>query len=333
MHRASGIHKTARTALASAIAIAFLPFAQPTTGADYPLRPIRYIVPSAAGGGPDALARIFAAELSTRFGQQVVVDNRPGASGIIGTELIVRAAPDGYTIGHGNILTLAIGRSVLPKLPYDIDRDLTPVIQHSYTPNLLGVAPSLPVSSVAELIEHAKRNPGKLIFASTGNGSSVHVSGELFKLMTGTQIMHVPFKASALAISDLIAGRVHLMFDNISAISPHVKAGRVKGLAVTSAKRVPAFPDLPTVAEAGVPGFEVVAWSGVVVPRGVAQPIVLRLNQAINAALEIPSVRERIAMLGVEPLGGGTAEQFREHIRRETAKWADVVKRAGIKPD
>jgi len=333
MHGASGIHKTTRTGLAGAIAVAFLTFAQPTTGADYPLRPIRYIVPSAAGGGPDALARIFAAELSAQFGQQVVVDNRPGASGIIGTELVVRAAPDGYTIGHGNILTLAIGRSVLPKLPYDIDRDLMPVIQHSYTPNLLGVAPTLPVSSVTELIEHAKRNPGKLIFASTGNGSSVHVSGELFKLMTGTQIMHVPFKASALAISDLIAGRVHLMFDNISAISPHVKAGRVKGLAVTSAKRVPAFPDLPTVAEAGVPGFEVVAWSGVVVPRGVAQPVVLRLNQAINAALKLPSVRERIALLGVEPLGGGTPEQFREHIRRETAKWADVVKRAGIKPD
>ena len=300
--------------------------------ADYPQRPIRYIVPSAASGGPDALARIFATELTRQFGHQVVVDNRPGASGTIGMDLIARAAPDGYTIGHGNIQTLAIARSILPKLPYDIERDLAPVIQHSYTPNMLGIAPALTANSVTELIDLAKRQPGKLVFASTGNGSSVHISGELFKLMTQTQILHVPYKASAAAIVDLIAGRVHLMFDNISAISPHVKAGRVKGLAVTSAKRVPAFPDMPTVAEAGVPGFEVVAWSGVIVPRGVPQPIVIKLNQAFSAALAIPSVRERIWLLGVEPFGG-TPEQFRQHIAKETAKWADVVKRANIKAD
>ena len=323
----------ARAALAACCTSITLAIAPALLAADYPLRPIRYVVPSAAGGGPDALARIFAAELSKQFGQQVVVDNRPGGSGTIGTEMIVRAAPDGHTIGHGNILTLAIGRSVLAKLPYDIERDLVPVIQHSFTPNLLAVAPTLPVRSVMELIEHAKKNPDKLIFASTGSGSSVHVSGELFKLMTGTQILHVPFKSSAAAITDLIAGRVHLMFDNISAISPHVKAGRVKGLAVTSAKRVPAFPDLPTVAEAGVPGFEVVAWSGVVMPRGVTATIVDKLNTAFNSALALPSVRERIALLGVEPLGGGTPAQFRDHIRRETAKWADVVKRAGVRPD
>ena len=301
--------------------------------ADYPTRPIRYIVPGAAAGGPDALVRIFASELSKQFGQQIVVDNRPGGSGTIGTEMIVRAAPDGYTIGHGNILTMAIARSVLPKLPYNLDRDLTPVIQHSFTPNLLAVSPSLPAGSVLELAEHAKRNPGKLIFASTGSGSSVHVSGELFKLMTGTQMLHVPYKSSSAAITDLIAGRVHLIFDNISAISPHVKAGRLKGLAVTSAHRVAAFPDLPTVGEAGVTGFEVVAWSGLIVPAGTPKPIVNRLNIAVNQALGLSSVREKMSLLGVEPVLGGTPEQFAELIRRETAKWANVVKRAGVKAD
>jgi len=305
----------------------------PAAGADYPTRPIRYIVPSAAGGGPDALVRIFASELTRHFNQQVVVDNRAGGSGTIGTELIVRAVPDGHTIGHGNILTMAIGRSVLPKLPYDLDRDLAPVIQHSFTPNMLAVAPSLPVGSVLELVDHARKNPGKLIFASTGSGSSVHVSGELFKLLTNTQILHVPFKSSAAAITDLIAGRVHLMFDNSSAISPHVKAGRLKGLAVTSGKRIAAFPDLPTVAEAGVPGFEVVAWSGIVVPAAVPKTIIARLNAVINQSLTTAPVRERMALLGVEPVLGGTPEQFAEHIRRETAKYADVVKRAGVKAD
>jgi tripartite-type tricarboxylate transporter receptor subunit TctC len=299
---------------------------------DYPVRPLRYVIPSAAGGGPDTAARVVMAELGRQLGQQIVVDNRPGGSGTIGTDLIVRATPDGYTIGHGNILTLGINRSVLPRLPYDLDKDLQPVVQMYATPNLLAVTPSLPVKSVRELIDHARKNPGSLFYASTGSGSSIHVSGELFKLMTGTQMVHVPFKSAALAITDLTAGRVHLMFDNINSIGPHVKAGRLRGLGVTTLERVPAFSELPTVTESGVPGFEVTAWAGVIVPARVPKAIVARLNTELNKALAAPAVRERLAGQGLTVLGG-TPEQFGGHIRKEAAKWADVVKRAGVKVD
>jgi tripartite-type tricarboxylate transporter receptor subunit TctC len=314
------------------LAIVFVATATVAAAADYPERPLRYVIPSAAGGGPDTAARVVMAELGRQLGQQVVVENRPGGSGTIGTEVIVRATPDGYTIGHGNILTLGISRSVLPKLPYDLDKDLRPVVQMYATPNLLAVTPSLPVNSVQGLIDHAKKNPGELFYASTGNGSSIHVSGELFKLMTGTQMVHVPFKSAALAITDLTAGRVQLMFDNINSIGPHVKAGRLRGLGVTTLERVPAFAELPTVAESGVPGFEVTAWAGVIVPARVPQAIVARLNREINKTLAAPAVRERLVAQGLT-VHGGTAEQFGAHIRKEAAKWAEVVKRAGVKVD
>jgi tripartite-type tricarboxylate transporter receptor subunit TctC len=300
--------------------------------AAYPDRPLRYVLASAAGGGPDVAARVVMAELSRQTGQQVVIENRPGGGGTIGTEVIARATPDGYTIGHGNINTMAINRSVLSKLPYDPDKDLRPVVQMYFTPNLLAVTLSLSVKSVPELIDYAKKNPDKLTFASTGNGSSIHVGMELFKLMTGTQMVHVPYKAAVVAITDLTAGRVQLMADNINSIGPHVKAGRLRGLAVTSAKRVPAFADLQTVAEAGVPGFEVSAWAGVIVPTGVPKAIVARLNAEINKALATSTVREKLPEMGLE-LVGGTPEQFAAHIKRETAKWADVVKRSGAKID
>ncbi len=306
--------------------------ASPEAIAAYPERPLRYVIPSAAGGGPDTAARVVMAELSRQFGQQIVVDNRPGGSGVIGTEMVAKATPDGYIIGHGNILTLAINRSVLSRLPYHPDKDLQPVVQMYFTPNLLAVTPSLPVNSVQELIDHARKNPGALFYASTGSGSSIHVSGELFKLMSGTQIVHVPFKAAAIAITDLTAGRVHLMFDNINSIGPHIKGGRLRGLAVTSAQRVPSFSELPTVAEAGVPGFEVTAWAGVIVPAGVPKAIIARLNAEINNVLASATVREKLAAQGLQVVGG-TPEQFAAHIRKEAAKWADVVKRAGVKVD
>jgi tripartite-type tricarboxylate transporter receptor subunit TctC len=300
--------------------------------AEYPDRPIRYVLPSAPGGGPDVAARIIMAELGRQLGQQVIVDNRPGGSGTIGTDVIVRATPDGYTIGHGNINTMAINRSVLSKLPYDPDKDLVPVVHMYGTPNLLAVTLSLPVKSVQELIDYAKKNPDKLLFASTGNGSSVHVGMELFKLMTGTQMVHVPYKAAVTAITDLSAGRVQLMADNINSIGPHVKAGRLRGLGVTSAKRVPAFADLPTIAEAGVPGFDVSAWAGVLVPVGVPRSIVNRLNAEVNKALTAPGVSDKLPDLGLV-VAGGTPEQFAAHIKREAARWADVVKRSGAKVD
>jgi tripartite-type tricarboxylate transporter receptor subunit TctC len=304
----------------------------PHSMAAYPDRPIRYVIPSAAGGGPDTAARVVMAELGVRLGQQVVIDNRPGGNGTIGTDVIAKATPDGYTTGHGNILTLGINRSVLPNLPYHPDRDLQPVVQMYFTPNLLAITPSLPVKSVQELIDYAKKNPDKLLFASAASGSSVHVAGELFKLMTGTRMVHVPFKAVSVAITDIVAGRVHLIFDNINSVGPHVKAGRLRGLAVTSARRVPAFAELPTIAETGLTGFEVTAWAGVIVPRGVSRAITDRLNKEVNAVLGVPAVRDKLALQGLE-IVGGTAEQFAAHIAKEAAKWADVVKRAGVKVD
>jgi tripartite-type tricarboxylate transporter receptor subunit TctC len=301
--------------------------------AEYPDRPIRYIVPSAAGGSPDITARALTAELGRQMGQQFVVDNRPGgASGTIGTEMIARAAPDGYTIGQGLAPAMSIMRTLLPKLSYNPELDLQPIVQVYFTPNLLAVAPSLPVKSVQELIGYAKKNPDTLLFASSGSGSTFHISAELFKLMTGTRMIHVPYKGVQLAIPDLAAGRVHVMFDSVASIGPHVKAGRVRGLAVTSLKRSQAFPELPTVSEAGVPGFEVISWAGVIAPAKTPKAIVTRLNAEVNKAIASPQVREKFTALGYEVVGG-TSEQFAAHIKRETAKWADVVKRAGVKID
>jgi tripartite-type tricarboxylate transporter receptor subunit TctC len=319
-----------RRGAAVAVLACCAPGAVAATTGQYPERPLRYILGSAPGGGPDVAARIVMAQLGRQLGQQIVIENRPGASGTIGTEAIARATPDGHTIGHGNIQTLAITRSVLPKLPYNIDKDLQPVVHMYGTPNLLAVTLSLPVQSVQDLIAHAKKNPDKLLYASTGSGSSIHVGMELFKLLTGTQMVHVPFKAAVVAIADLTAGRVHLMADNINSIGPHVKAGRLRGLGVTSAKRVPAFPELPTIAEAGVPGFDVSAWAGVIVPAGVPRAIVLRLNAEVNKALAAPAVSEKLPELGLIVVGG-TPEQFAAHIRKEAARWADVVKRSGAK--
>ncbi len=299
--------------------------------AAYPERPIRFIVSSGAGGAPDFNARILAAELGKQMGQQFVVDNRPGAGSTLGTNMMAKAPPDGYTIGYGTIGPIAIQRSLQRNLPYDADRDLKPVALVTLTPNMLAVTPSLPATSVKELIDYAHANPGKLLFASTGTGASQHLTGEYFKFATGIQIDHVPFKQATPALADLIAGRVHLMFENINSVAPHVKAGRLRGLAVTTLKRVTAFPELPAVAET-VPGFESVSWGGVVVPAGVPQAIIARLNKEVNAVLTLPYVREKFAAFGVE-LQGGPPEVFASQIRKDAAKWADVIKRAGLEPE
>jgi tripartite-type tricarboxylate transporter receptor subunit TctC len=303
-----------------------------TAMAAYPDRPIRFIVSSAAGGTPDTTARIFAAELTKQLGQQVVVDNRPGAGSVIGTMLMAKAAPDGYTMGYGTIGPIAIQRSVQANLPYDPDRELQAVVQIAATPNLLAVSKSLPVTTVKGLIDYARASPEKLLYASTGSGASQHLTGELFKYMAGIQMTHIPFKAATLALTDVISGRVHLMFENIGSVGQHVKSGKLQGVAVTSGKRVGAFADLPTVAEAGVPGFESVSWGGIVVPAGAPQAIVARLNREINAAMALPHVKEKYAAFGSD-LVGGTPEQFTAQIRKDTVKWADVVKRAGVKAD
>jgi len=298
----------------------------------YPERPIRLVVPQAAGSATDNVSRTLAPELSKQLGQNVVVDNRPGGALTIGIDIVAKSAPDGYTIGQGPVGALAITRHMVAKLPYDIERDLQPVALVTTGYMLLAVSPKTPFHSVRELIDYAKKNPGKLSNASSSNGSPGHVSGELFKYMTGTDIVHVPYKGGAPAIADLIAGNVELMFESTNSIAPHVRAGRVRALAVTGLKRSISLPEVPTLVEAGVPGYEVNAWSGVIAPAGLPRPILDKLNKAINAAIVAPETQQRFEQLGSEG-GGGTPEEFAELIRRDSAKWADVVKRSGAKID
>jgi tripartite-type tricarboxylate transporter receptor subunit TctC len=300
------------------------------TTTDYPARPIRFIVPSAPGGTPDIIARVVGAELSKQMGQQVVVDNRAGANGAIGLHMLARSAPDGYTIAYGPVSAVAVNPSVT-RLQYE-PKDLQPVVQLVFGMHILTVNPSLPIKSVQDLVDYAKANPGKLSFGSSGSGSTQHVGMEMFKLMTGTNMVHVPFKAIQAAITEVIAGRVQLTFDNLASMTPHVQAGRVRALGVTGLKRSPVLPELPTISEAGVPGFEVITWSGVVVPTGVSKPIVARLNAEINKALVSATAKEKLGAIGYE-LVGGTTEQFTTLVNREIAKWADVVKRTGAKVD
>jgi tripartite-type tricarboxylate transporter receptor subunit TctC len=299
--------------------------------AEYPDRSIRFIVPQAAGSATDTVARILAAELTRELGgAQVVVDDRPGAALTLGLDLVAKSAPDGYTIGMGPIGALAITRHMMAKLPYDIERDFQPVALVTRGHLLLAVTPSLPVKSVAELIAYAKANPGKLSNASSSNGSPGHVGGELFKYMTGTDIVHVPYKGGAPAINDLIAGRVQLMFESLNSIAPFAHAGTVHALAVGSDHRSAAFPGLPTIAEAGVPGYEAGTWTGVIAPAGLPRPIVDKLNAAVNRAIASPTFTARFAQIGDEP-GGGTPEDFAKVIAADSAKWADVVRRSGAR--
>ena len=313
-------------------AVVVLVLSAPAAGAAYPERPIRLIISSAAGGSPDIVTRILAAELVKQMGQQIVIDNRPGASQTIGTDMVVRAVPDGYTLGYANVVTLAINKTLLPKQPYDPDRDLALLGQFLSTHNLLAVTNGLPVKNVRELVEHARKNPGKLMNASAGNGTTGHLGGELFKIMTGTQILHVPYKGSPQGIADLIGGQVHLMFDNLTSISPHVKSGKLRGLGVSGPRRSPVFPDLPTVAEAGVPGYETTAWGGLVAPAGTPKAIVTKLNAEINKAIATPTLKERYGAIDAEPVGG-TIEQFAAFVKSESAKWGDVVRKSGARLD
>ena len=303
-------------------------------GADYPDRPIRLIISSAAGGSPDVVSRILAIELVKQMGQQIVIDNRPGAAQTIGTEMVVHANPDGYTIGYANVVTLAINKALLPKSQqtYDPDKDLVLVGQFLSTYNLLGVTNGFAVKTVHELIDYAKKNPGKLTNASAGNGTTGHLGGELFKIMTGTQIVHVPYKGSPQGIADLISGQVQLMFDNLTSISPHVRSGKIRGIGVSSLKRSPIFPEIPTIAESGVPGYETNAWGGLVVPVGTPRAVVTKLNAEVNKALQTSTVKERYAAIQAEPVGG-TPEAFATYVKQETVKWADVVKKSGAKLD
>jgi tripartite-type tricarboxylate transporter receptor subunit TctC len=300
--------------------------------AQYPDKPIKLIVPQAAGSATDTVARILGAELAKEVGQQIIIDNRPGGALTLGVDLTAKADPDGYTICMGPIGALAINRHMVAKLPYDIERDLQPIALVTRGHLLLAVSPTLPFKSVQEIIDYAKQNPGKLLNASSSNGSPGHVGGELFKYMSGTDIVHVPYRGGAAAINDLIAGRVHLMFESLNSIAPHAKSGTVRPLAVSGARRSPGFPDLPTVAEAGVPGYAAPTWSGVIAPAGVPRPIIDKLNAAINRAIASQTFRDRFASIGDEP-AGGSPEDFAEVIQSDSAKWGDVIRRAGARLD
>jgi tripartite-type tricarboxylate transporter receptor subunit TctC len=300
--------------------------------AEYPDHPIRLIVPQAAGSATDTTARILGAELGQELGQQIIIDDRPGGALTIGLDLVAKSPPDGYTLGMGPIGALAITRHMVAKLPYDIERDFQPIALVTRGHLLLAVSPKLPVNSVKELIDYAKKNPGKLSNASSSNGSPGHIGGELFKYMTGTEIVHVPYRGGSLAINDLIAGHVDLMFESLQSIATFASSGKVHALAVSGAKRSPAFPELPTIAEAGVPGYLAATWTGIIAPAGVPRPIVDKLNAAINKVLKSEAFKEKFAKIGDEP-GGGSPEEFAETIRTDSAKWADVIKRAGAKLD
>jgi len=300
--------------------------------AAYPDKPIRLIVPSAAGGAPDALMRALGTQLSQQMGVPIVIDNKPGGSYTIGTMDLVRSAPDGYTLAYGNVVSLATNRSLLSNVPYDVEKDLTLIANTLRLSNLLVVNNDLPVKSVPELIAYAKKNPDKLAFASDGNGTTAHLGVELFKSMTGTSMLHVPYKAATAAMTDLISGGVQLMMINTPVSGPQVQSGRVRALAISSSKRSSTYPDIPTVAEAGVPGFEVTAWGGIVGPAHMPKDVVTRLNAEIRTALANPVVRERFKVLGAET-DPSTPEQFLELSRRETAKWARIVKESGAKID
>ena len=297
---------------------------------DYPSKPVRFVVPFAPGGTTDVLARLVGEKLSASLGQQFVVDNKPGAGGNVGTAQVAKAEPDGYTLLMGTVGTHAINASIYPSLPYDPVQDFAPVTLVATVPNVLVVNPEVPANSVAELIALAKEKPGELNFASSGNGSSIHLSGELFKAMTGVDIVHVPYKGSGPAVVDLLGGQVQMMFDNLPSSAPQIKAGKLRPLGVTSKERSPTLPDVPTIAEAGVPGYEALSWFGVLVPAGTRDAIVAKLQNEIAKALADPAMRERFAELGAVPVGGTSAE-FADLITAETAKWAKVVQDAGIK--
>lgn len=298
----------------------------------YPTRPIRFVVPFAPGGSTDTLARTIGIKMSDSMGQQIVVDNRAGGNGNIGMQIVAEAPPDGYTIVLGYIANLAIGPHLYKKLPFDPVKSFAPITQLAESPNILVAHPSLPVKSVKELIAYAKAHPGKLNFGSASVASVGHLTGIMLNQMAGIDMQHVPYKGSGQAVIDVVGGQIQLMFSGMSSVMPHVKAGRLRPLAVTGAKRSPAVPDVPTIAESGFPGFSATAWYGVLAPAKTPKAVVNRLHDEIVHALALPDVKQRLESVGFE-LVGGTPDQFAAYIKTELKKWDKVVKASGAKPE
>ena len=312
--------------LVSAFLFAFL---ASLAHAQYPNRPVKLIVPFPPAGATDIVGRIVAQKLGEQMGQSVVVENKPGAGGSIGSDLVAKSAADGYTLLMATSSTHSIG-PVLQKLPYDPLKDFAPITHVAYVPNVLVVSPVLPVTSVQELIAYAKARPGQLNFASSGVGTIVHLNGELFKMLAGVDLVHVPYKGTALSIPDVANGSVAMLFDSLASVQPHIKSGRVRPIAVNAQKRSALLPEVPTLAEAGMPAFDRYTWFGMFAPAGTPRDIVARVNAEVATALKAPDLLERFAAAGAEAVGS-TPEQFVERIKSDAAKWAEVIKAANVK--
>jgi tripartite-type tricarboxylate transporter receptor subunit TctC len=323
---------TRRSLLAVAAATAATLIAGPAAAQAYPTKPITMIVPFSAGGTTDILARIGGPALSTELGQSVVIDNRAGAGGNIGGQLAARAPADGYTLFMGTVGTHAINEALYKKMPFNPIKDFAPLSRVANVPNLLVAHPSQPFKTVPELIAYAKANPGKVNFGSSGSGSSIHLSGELFKSMAKVDMVHIPYKGSAPAVNDLLGNQIAIMFDNMPSAIQHVRAGKLRPIAVTTAKRSPELPDVPTIAESGVPGYEATSWFGLFAVAGTPAPIVTQLNKALVKVLNNPDVKAKIVAQGGEVVAE-TPEQFAGFIKAETAKWGKVVKESGASVD
>jgi tripartite-type tricarboxylate transporter receptor subunit TctC len=322
----SKVSKWARHAFAAAALLPLLAFAQA-----WPNKPVRLVSPFPAGGGTDAFARPLAAQLSQQLGQQVIIDNRAGAGGTIGADHVAKSAPDGYTFLVGAVHhTIAV--SVYAKLPYDLERDLVPVTMVASVPSVVVVHPKVPIHSIKELIAYAKANPGKLNFGSAGNGTSHHLAGELFKVLTGTQINHVPYKGAAPAMQDLLGGQVDLMFDGMGTSAPQIRGNKLRPLAVTTAARSPAFPEVPTMAEAGVANYLVTTWYAIWAPAGTPAEILTKLQQEVAKAMQAPAIKEVWTQQGATA-GGNTPAAFGAFVKTEIVKWGEVAKASGARID
>jgi tripartite-type tricarboxylate transporter receptor subunit TctC len=328
-HRERRHRTTGRAGIAAALGAGLLAAAAPAWAQDYPSKPIRIIVAYTPAGTTDILARAIGQKMTENWGQPVIVDNRPGANGNIGTEVAARATADGYSLLMATAATHSINNTLYPKLSWDAVKDFAPIGLVARVPNLLVVNNSLPVKSVKELVAYAKANPGKLTHGSPGHGSTAHLSMELFKSLTGTRMVHVPYKGSAPVLADLMAGQISLTMDNIPVYLPHAKAGKIRALAVSSGERTSAAPELPTVVEAGVPGLQAVSWFGLVAPARTPQPIIDKVSKEAARILRLPDVHKRIADLGAEPVGG-TPREFAAFIQSEIRKWRKVITDAKV---